>query len=78
MTNVHRLKKDDPTSYIVMLMYREAKRHPRDGQWRMYEATIEYQGRKYRITADFILRQEVFSYKKLSVVALERDRITLN
>ena len=61
-----------------MIMYREAKKHPQDGQWRRFDGTIRYKDREYHIAADFVLRDAFFTYRNLEVTALDRNLITLN
>lgn len=75
---VKRLLTKDGDAYIIMIMYREAKKHPHDGQWRRFDGTIRYKDREYHITADFVLRDAFFTYKNLEVTALDRTLITLN
>lgn len=76
--SIKRPSRTDSDSYIIMIIYREALKYPHDGQWREFNGMVEQGGRKYRIRADFVLRDAFFSYKNLEVKALERELITLN
>ncbi len=75
---IKRLSKDDPESYVVMIMYKEARRHPLDGQWRRFDGTVAYRGNKYKITADFVLRDQYFTYKHLNIEEIGREIIRLH
>jgi hypothetical protein len=78
MTIIKRLKKDDPQSYIVMIIYKEAVKHPKDGQWREYRGQVEQAGNKFDITAKFVIRGEIFSYKDLEVKPSERKKLIIH
>lgn len=78
MDNIKRLNRDDPDSYLVMIMYREARKHPKDGQWRRFDGDLSFCGRQYHMSAEFVLRDDFFTYKNLEVTALDRDTILLN
>lgn len=75
---IKRLSKDDPESFIIMIIYREAKRHARDGQWRRFDGTVAYRGNKYQINADFVLRDEHLSYKNLKIEEIGRQIIRIH
>ncbi|MBX4189713.1 hypothetical protein KW791_00225 [Candidatus Parcubacteria bacterium] len=78
MTVEKRLRKDDPQSYIIMLIYKEAKKHPQDGQWRKFRGLVEQAGHKFNISADFLLRGSTFTYKELEVKPADREIFILN
>ncbi len=59
-------------------MFQEAKKHPQDNQWRKFDATVRVGDVKYRITADFVLRGQMFSYNNLEVKRIERETLILH
>lgn len=76
--NIKRLNPLDPLSHIIMIIAKEARKHPHDGQWREFKGTINQSGREYSITAKFVLRDAYFTYKDLKVKEVDRGVITLN
>lgn len=74
---IKRLQPDDSDSFIIMLIYREAKKHAHDGQWRRYDSVIRFREHEYHIVADFVLRDAFFTYRNLEIEKLNKI-ITLN
>lgn len=77
MKNIKRLTHDDPDRIALVLLFREAKKHAMDGSWRQANLEILQAGRKFKITAEIMLRDTFFSYKNLEVKALDRKTIII-
>lgn len=75
--SVKRVKVGDPNAIVIQLMYREAIKHPLDGQWRLYDKVIECNGKKYHISAEFVFRDAFLSHRNLQIKKIDRDQLII-